>query len=1313
MPASNFRRLAAMLADYFATQPRRAPERRRARFAGRPEPLEDRRMMAVEALNLSVIAPAAWQIAEGQLTRSVQSAAGDVRYTLNLEAGQRLAFSARADAVNLSYSLIGPSGNVIVNNVAGAGRTMLLNPYYISASGTYTIALNMPAGGAGNYWLDVAVNTGIEGTGTAAGMAQELNYSYVRLNNGLGRYAWLGQASAASPTDTFSIDLSSKVGAVLDFAVSSRGPDFSGQTLELLDPDGHTILARGTAWSPDGLSAPTGLRIAGFTVTTPGKYTVRLTSNVAGAYTLVVSDAVDIERPSAAQVLNFLVSNNYTTQSSVTALVNTLAFDQVFTSMSTDELLTALLRSGLVTGYGSVSALKGALPSRGVDLTGLRPDGILTALSLADGGSLLTSGGTKLTATAAKSLLQTNFNSNRVAFLDVLSTRNLLQQFDDSILSSATDPVSRFYANTYPPTSSSFDNIISWYITWQRDSLGDKLNVPTPEKAWQALSALPEGQRAIFLADFLEVAGYGNGLFGNVAGYIDSVGADGQPTDYYTIWMDRWVTQAAAKLTAFLTQYKALGGKLDMLVADIEHGMDLHVLQYYEQRIDPNAPMTRSLWQAIVEDPRWPSVKALLIARGLTEADLTATAMAQWSATGREAAIWNAVMEERQADYLNAAIYAPLKAIFPDATLMNFNQYMRTSTIPSGTFYSTHDSPYSVGTILGNSQSVALYGFTGPVITPTGTLQPPVPFDAAIKSISYTQVQGTTGTVTVRLFSPVTALKVGEEVEIENRGSYWINPAYTGKYQITSVAADGLSFTYTLQIQSASYPPANVDLAYRQGSVRSAYVNFWRPYNAFVSDVKFMRTQVAAADAPLAPWVGSRDWLESDRGRDFTYYVEDIFHAVMSGARDLLWWKPSQTTDLANSAVLSAALKELDGLVGFDNRTELVRTDAPYDDGYVLSGLDAGGRRVWRLTPDPSLPVTVLSSSGTVAIQVGGKLVQISNASIYTPTNPSSTLGYWIVQTAGTTQLRGTVDQLLGKIEAATRPTIGVNGYVVRGVASEYTLRVPSTLNAPDQNYSFAIDWDGNGTVDQTVVGPSGTKVMRNYATAGVYQVGVTATPIGASKPIGFSTTQLTVGAFGLQPNEQNPALTDLVFSGTSGRDYLDIVSPTAGTVVVTVRTNGVVTGVSTFTGINGRVIIYGLSVSDLSARSLTQSLSIQFRTLTAAGVPTGVVLTPGGGGGGFTGPVASGPIGPTAAAVPTDSARTLLASGSSGLTSSSSNKVSQSSNTDNLPADTSGSPQLASAAIDAVLADAAFKPQSEDAVVEALDKLLGKQQVV
>ena len=1223
MPARNFRRLAALLSDYFTKQPRRAPERRRARFAGRPEPLEDRRMMAVEALNLSAIGPAAWQIAETQLTRSVQSAAGDVRYTLNLEVGQRLAFSARADAVNLNYSLIGPGGNVIVNSMASAGRTMLMNPYYISTPGTYTIVLNMPSGGAGNYWLDVAVNTGIEGTGTAAGLPQDLTYSYVNLSNGLGRYAWLGQAGAASPTDTFSIDLTSKVGGVLDFALSSRGPDLSGQTLELLAPDGHTILARGTAWSSDGVSAPTGLRIAGFAVSTRGKYTVRFTSNVAGAYTLVVNDAVDADRLTASQVLNYLVSNNLTTQTSVAALVNTLAFDQVFTSMSTDELLTALLRSGLVTGYGSTTALRAALPGRGVDLTGLRPDGILTALSLADGGSLLTSGGTKVNATAAKSLLQASFNGNRVEFLDSLTTRNLLQQFDDSILSSATDPVTRFYANTAPPTSSGFDNIIPWYIAWQRDSPGDKLNVPTPQQAWQTLSALPAGQRVIFLADFLEVIGYGNGLFGNVAGYIDPVGANGQPTDYYTIWMDRWVTQAAAKLTTFLTQYKALGGTLDMLVVDIEHGMDLHVLQFYEQRIDPTAPMTRSLWQAIVADPRWPSVKAQLIARGLTEAELTPSAMILWNASGREAAIWNAVMEERQADYLNAAIYAPLRAVFPEATLMNYNQYVRTSTIPSGTYYGTHDSPYSVGTYLGNSQSVPLYGFMGPVLTETGMLQPPLPFDATIKSISYTQVQGTTGTVTVRLFAPISALKVGEEVEIENRGSYWINPAYTGKYQITSVAADGLSFTYTLQIQSASYPPANVDLSYRQGSIRSAYVNFWRPYNAFVSDVKLLRTQVAASDVPLVPWVSSRDWLLGEQGRDFTYYVENVFHAILSGSRELLWWKKSQTTDLANSAVLSAALKELDGLVGFDNRAELVRTDAAYDAGYVLSGLDAGGRRVWRLTPDPSLPVTVLSSSGTVSIQIGSKLVQIPNASIYTPTNPSSTLGYWIVQTAGTTQLRGTVDQLLGKIEAASRPTIGVNGYVVRGVASDYTLRVPGTFYAPEQNFSFAIDWDGNGTVDQTVVGPSGTQIKRNYTTAGVYQVGVTVTPVGATKPIGFSSTQLTVGAFGLQPNQQNPTLTDLVFSGASGRDYLDFVSPAPGTVVVTVRTNGVVTGVSTFTGITGRVIVYGLSVSDLSARSLTQSLSIQFRTLTAAGVPMGIVLSPGGsGGGGFVGPV-------------------------------------------------------------------------------------------
>ena len=51
-------------------------------------------------------------------------------------------------------------------------------------------------------------------------------------------------------------------------------------------------------------------------------------------------------------------------------------------------------------------------------------------------------------------------------------------------------------------------------------------------------------------------------------------------------------------------------------------------------------------------------------------------------------------------------------------------------------------------------------------------------------------------------------------------------------------------------------------------------------------------------------------------------------------------------------------------------------------------------------------------------IQVGGQTLTFANASIYTPASPASTLGYWIVQTQGSTQLVGSVNQVLSQLSA-------------------------------------------------------------------------------------------------------------------------------------------------------------------------------------------------------------------------------------------------------------------------------------------------------
>ncbi|MGE3298773.1 MAG: hypothetical protein AB7I68_15670, partial [Porticoccaceae bacterium] len=155
----SFRLIASLMARRSSTSPSEAASRspRRPRFAGRPEPLEDRRMMAVVPFALTQMAPQDWQVYEGQVIQSVQSAGGNIRYTIDLQAGQRLAFSARADQVNLSFTLFDPTGKPVLNNVAGAGRTLLFNPYYISTAGIWTIDLTMPTNGPGNYWLEMAV----------------------------------------------------------------------------------------------------------------------------------------------------------------------------------------------------------------------------------------------------------------------------------------------------------------------------------------------------------------------------------------------------------------------------------------------------------------------------------------------------------------------------------------------------------------------------------------------------------------------------------------------------------------------------------------------------------------------------------------------------------------------------------------------------------------------------------------------------------------------------------------------------------------------------------------------------------------------------------------------------------------------------------------------------------------------------------------------------------------------------------------------------------------------------------------------------
>jgi Ca2+-binding RTX toxin-like protein len=111
----------------------------------------------------------------------------------------------------------------------------------------------------------------------------------------------------------------------------------------------------------------------------------------------------------------------------------------------------------------------------------------------------------------------------------------------------------------------------------------------------------------------------------------------------------------------------------------------------------------------------------------------------------------------------------------------------------------------------------------------------------------------------------------------------------------------------------------------------------------------------------------------------------------------------------------------------------------------------------------------------------------------------------------------------------------------VRGQTRSFTLK-SAEASSVDQaaGFTFKVDWDGNGTVDQTVVGLSGVQVQHVFPTEGVYTVRVTAVDKDGGVSAVASHT-ITVEVAAVQPDPLNPGHMVLVVGGSTGDDKIDI----------------------------------------------------------------------------------------------------------------------------------------------------------------------------
>jgi Ca2+-binding RTX toxin-like protein len=133
-------------------------------------------------------------------------------------------------------------------------------------------------------------------------------------------------------------------------------------------------------------------------------------------------------------------------------------------------------------------------------------------------------------------------------------------------------------------------------------------------------------------------------------------------------------------------------------------------------------------------------------------------------------------------------------------------------------------------------------------------------------------------------------------------------------------------------------------------------------------------------------------------------------------------------------------------------------------------------------------------------------------------------------------------------LATVTGPSAGLLNQMI-----PFTLGATSGLPAGTV-FTYAIDWNGDGVVDQTASGQGGTTVNHSYATGGTYSVRVTVTAhIGGSDYTSAEYASGAVTVFAVTAAVQaDPGVATksaLVVQGTAGADSL-VLSPAAGNAV-------------------------------------------------------------------------------------------------------------------------------------------------------------------
>lgn len=181
-------------------------------------------------------------------------------------------------------------------------------------------------------------------------------------------------------------------------------------------------------------------------------------------------------------------------------------------------------------------------------------------------------------------------------------------------------------------------------------------------------------------------------------------------------------------------------------------------------------------------------------------------------------------------------------------------------------------------------------------------------------------------------------------------------------------------------------------------------------YNAMLLDSMRAQSAYLSTEGRIMPWIGIKGWHKGGTYGNFfgtDYYQEFLFHTGLLNPDPFLVYNEGSSDTGDDMNLIENIFYQLDELCGFADRKPLVTKAVDWNRRYLLSGMYAGGKNVWRITPDLYIPgvsmQNFLVDDKEMIFQIGNEIVDFPDGSyVYTPDKKLSEYGYWVISPKGT-----------------------------------------------------------------------------------------------------------------------------------------------------------------------------------------------------------------------------------------------------------------------------------------------------------------------